>query len=135
MLRLEYLDHLTLTTRDVQASLRFYRDVLGLTPGPVWRDEITMLRCGATYLAIAHWAEGKASAPQPPITLDHFAFRVDRATFEQALVELPKAGVPIEQVSDHGICRSLYVRDPDHHQVELTCYEWRGAPEKMPSDA
>jgi catechol 2,3-dioxygenase-like lactoylglutathione lyase family enzyme len=132
MLRLQRLDHVTITTRDVARSVAFYRDLLGLLPGPEWPGEVTMLACGDSYLAIAHWAEGAKVAPQPAITVDHLAFRVDAASYRRATAELLAAGVAIDHESDHGICQSLYLRDPDGHLVELCCYDIPGRPEKLP---
>jgi catechol 2,3-dioxygenase-like lactoylglutathione lyase family enzyme len=126
MLRVEQLDHITITSSDPARSVRFYADILGMQPSHEWPGEITMLKSGGTFVAIAYWAQGKAPAPQPSITVDHFAFRVDRATFERAPNELREKGVAIDHESDHGICRSLYFRDPDGHLVELTCYELTG---------
>jgi catechol 2,3-dioxygenase-like lactoylglutathione lyase family enzyme len=132
MLRPEYLDHITITAKDPEKSIQFYVDVLGLERGPEWPGEVSLLRCGPTYLAIAWWAQGKASLPPGPITVDHFAFRVDAATFERAKAELPAKGVGIDHISDHGMNQSLYFRDPDGHLVELACYELKGKLEKMP---
>jgi catechol 2,3-dioxygenase-like lactoylglutathione lyase family enzyme len=132
MLKLEYLDHVTITSRDPARSVRFYTEVLGLVRGPEWPGELVMLRCGPTYLAIAAWAEGKPLSPQPPITVDHFAFRVSAETFARAKIELDAHGIAIDHVSDHGINQSLYFRDPDGHLVELACYEIPGKFEKMP---
>ena len=35
--------------------------------------------------------------------------------------DLNAAGIPIESVSEDGITRSFYIRDPDNHRVELFC--------------
>jgi catechol 2,3-dioxygenase-like lactoylglutathione lyase family enzyme len=126
------LDHITITATDPQRSVRFYAEVLGMEPCWNWPGEITMLRSGSTFIAIAHWATGEAASEPPPITVDHFAFRVDRATYERAPVELRDLGIPVDHESDHGICRSLYLRDPDGHLVELVCYELTGAGGTMP---
>ncbi len=132
MLHLDQLDHLTITVSDVSRSVRFYQEMLGLHPEWEWPGEITMLRCGPTFIAIAHWAQGKTQGCAPAITVDHFAFRVTRKGFEEARATLPSQGVPLEGVSDHGICHSLYFRDPDGHQIELACYEMEGHPDRMP---
>jgi catechol 2,3-dioxygenase-like lactoylglutathione lyase family enzyme len=134
VLRVQALDHLTITVSDVERSVRFYSEVLGMERGPVWPGEVTMMTAGDTHIAIAHWAKGeKPSGTRPPITVDHFAFRVDKKTFELAARELPERGVKVEHVSDHGIQQSIYFRDPDGHQLELTCYEIQGKPERMPA--
>jgi catechol 2,3-dioxygenase-like lactoylglutathione lyase family enzyme len=132
MLKVSYLEHLTIVVRDVARSVRFYKEVLGLEDGPVWQDELVMLRCGPTYLAIGAWGEGKQRGPRSPIGVDHFAFRVDAATYQRARHELPARGVEVEYESDHGINQSLYFRDPDDNILELACYELQGAAHKMP---
>jgi catechol 2,3-dioxygenase-like lactoylglutathione lyase family enzyme len=129
MIRVQGLDHITITVANVERSLRFYTETLGLERGPEWPGEITMVGAGGTWIAIAHWAAGATSMAQPPTTVDHFAFRVDAKTYSQARQLL---GGIIDHESDHGICQSLYVKDPDGHLVELACYELRGAAEKMP---
>jgi catechol 2,3-dioxygenase-like lactoylglutathione lyase family enzyme len=132
MLHVAQLDHITITSSDPARSARFYAEVLGLEPSYEWPGEITMLKSGSTFLAIAHWAHGKSSTEQPAITVDHFAWRVDQKTYESAPGELRAKGIAIDHESDYGICRSLYFRDPDGHLVELVCYELTGAQEKMP---
>jgi catechol 2,3-dioxygenase-like lactoylglutathione lyase family enzyme len=133
MIRTVMLDHVTITARDPAASIRFYSEVLGLERGPEWPGEVTMLMSGAsTAIAIAWWAEGSPRAEQPAITVDHFAFRVNRETYLRARDELGVRGVDVDHESDHGIEQSLYFRDPDGHLVELACYDIQGKPEKMP---
>ena len=52
----------------------------------------------------------------------HFAIRLDRAGFDAVRAALRERGIAAE-LWDHTICHSLYVRDPDGHQVELTTYD------------
>lgn len=52
----------------------------------------------------------------------HFAFRVDRANFEQAQHELTARGIEFE-FEDHTISQSIYLSDPDGHRIELTTFE------------
>jgi catechol 2,3-dioxygenase-like lactoylglutathione lyase family enzyme len=133
MLRTVQLDHLTITCSDPESSIRFYTELLGLERGPEWPGDVTMLLSGAqTAIAIAWWAKGKARTAQPSITVDHFAFRVDKDTYQRARDELASHRVEVDHESDHGIEQSIYFRDPDGHLVELACYELRGRPEKMP---
>jgi catechol 2,3-dioxygenase len=132
MLKVQYLEHITIAACDVARSVRFYKEVLGFEDGPEWKDEAVMLRCGPTCLAIGAWAEGKQRGPGSPIGVDHFAFRVDADTYRRARSELAAHGVEIDHESDHGINQSLYFRDPDGNLLELACYELRGAAGKMP---
>ncbi len=129
MIRVQGLDHVTITVADVARSVQFYTEVLGLARGPEWPGEITMVGAGGTWIAIAHWAAGARATKQAAITVDHFAFRVDADAYARAKKELADR---VDHESDHGICQSLYLRDPDGHLVELACYELRGAADKMP---
>lgn len=92
MLRLQQLDHITLTSSDPKRSIIFYRDVLGLEPVYEWPGEFTVLRSGSIHVAIAWWETGKSERQQPPITVHHFAFRVDAETFNCAKEELASMG-------------------------------------------
>jgi catechol 2,3-dioxygenase-like lactoylglutathione lyase family enzyme len=58
----------------------------------------------------------------------HLAFRADRENFLAAQQELKKRGIKFE-FQDHEIAHSIYFRDPDGHQLEITTYdvEQRGA--------
>ena len=52
----------------------------------------------------------------------HFAFRVDRKNFEAAQERMRWLGVEFRE-DDHGVSRSIYIHDPDGHEIEITTYE------------
>lgn len=131
-MKLQHLDHITITAKDPARSVAFYRDVLGMTMAFEWPGEVSVLRAGETYLAIAWWNSGKAPERPPAIAVHHFAFKVDADSYHEAKTALPRQGVEIEEESDHGVHQSLYFRDPDGHLLELACYELPGAPANMP---
>ena len=56
------------------------------------------------------------------LAMRHFAFRLNRANFERARIELSEQYIPF-RFEDHGVAHSLYLADPDGHRVELTTYE------------
>ena len=125
MLRVEGLDHVALTVRDVARSVAWYRDVLGLERRyeAVWGDYPAVVGAGTTALALF---PAPVPEPGPPpgrdvLSVRHIAFRVDRATFERARGELEARGLaPTYQ--DHTAAHSLYFTDPDGHQLEITTY-------------
>jgi len=49
-------------------------------------------------------------------------FRVDRVNFEAAQADLRRRGISVE-FQDHGAAHSIYFKDPDGLQLELTTYE------------
>jgi catechol-2,3-dioxygenase len=52
----------------------------------------------------------------------HLAFRADRRNFLVAQDELKRRGIAVE-FQDHEISHSIYFRDPDDHELEITTYE------------
>ena len=57
----------------------------------------------------------------PAVRILHIAFRLDRSGFDSARETLVEMGVAA-RFSDHRISHSLYLDDPDGHQIELTTY-------------
>jgi catechol 2,3-dioxygenase-like lactoylglutathione lyase family enzyme len=126
------IDHVALTVRDVDRSIAWYRDVLGLVRRhqDVWGDEPAMMCAGETGVALF-----PASIPNPApipehhnrVVMRHLAFQVDRANFLGAQAELRGRGIPFT-FEDHQISRSIYLHDPDGYEVELTTYDVDDAP-------
>ena len=131
---LHSLDHIALTVRDVAASAAWYAEVLGLTRvhEDVWGDVPTMMAAGNdTMLALFPVKVAPGSDPKPPsgkdvIAMRHFAFRTDRAGFEQAQTHLRERGIEF-RCEDHTIAHSIYFHDLDGHKVEITTYDLQAA--------
>ncbi|MEW6156811.1 MAG: VOC family protein [Verrucomicrobiota bacterium] len=126
--RLEQIDHIALNVRDVARSTAWYQEVLGLErrfaehwPMPV------ALGAGSTWLALFAAADNEPLPSKGKIGFRHLAFRVSRDNFEKAQIELRSRGIPFE-FEDHGIAHSIYFRDPDGHELELTTYELKAKP-------
>ncbi len=124
--RLEGIDHVALAVLDVQQSVNWYREVLGLTRqhGDVWGNFPAVVGCGGTSLALFPVA---SADPKPPPARDvlavrHIAFRTGRQDFELAQAALRERGIPHE-FQDHAIAHSIYFHDPDGHQLEITTYD------------
>ena len=123
---LDGLDHVALAVRDVARSAAWYQDVLGLERRhqDVWGDVPAVLVAGESGLALFP-VQGSSPQPSPGrdvLTMRHVAFRVSAANFEKARRQLVARGIAIE-FQDHQIAQSLYLHDPDGHEIELTTYE------------
>ena len=120
------IDHLVLTVADIERSVAFYRDVLGMRriefgDGRIalgfGRQKINLHRHGREF-------EPKAARVQPGSA--DLCFIVDDP-LEQALAELERHGVevidgPVERSGALGKIISLYFRDPDGNLVEISNY-------------
>lgn len=56
------------------------------------------------------------------VAITHLAFLTDSAGFDSAQVELKGLGVPFDGPEDTGIAYSLFFKDPDGHELEITTY-------------
>jgi catechol 2,3-dioxygenase-like lactoylglutathione lyase family enzyme len=125
-MKVQGIDHVALAVRDLERSIRWYGDVLGLERrfADVWGDVPAFIGAGTTAIALFPVRDGEAQPPpgRNAIAMLHLAFRVDRAGFEHAKEELSRRGIAWE-LSDHQVSHSIYFNDPDGHQLEITTYE------------
>jgi glyoxalase family protein len=63
-------------------------------------------------------------APREIGSVDHIAFNVSRASFNQAPARLEAAGVSFYQ-KDRGFMDSIYMKDPNGLTVEIACYKFQ----------
>ena len=122
MFRVNRLDHVALTVRDVQRSIAWYRDVFGLERRheETWGDYPVMMFAGDTALALFETRGPVHDAPdsRSAAIMRHVAFQVDRVNFVKAQEGLRARGIEFV-FEDHSISQSIYLRDPDNNGVEL----------------
>lgn len=115
------LGHVSLFVRDLEATRRFYRDVLGLTETGTGKDgRIAFFSAGVHHHDLScEVARAPGPGPQPKGVpgLYHVAFAVGGSRDELAAAR--------RWVEAHGLtpfgetANSFSVRDPDGHEVEL----------------
>ena len=66
--------------------------------------------------------DSKRNRPRTGKPLEHFRVAFYRANFEKAQRDLQALGIEF-RLSNHKVCDSLYLNDPEGHQIELTTYE------------
>ncbi len=126
---LRQIDHVVLRVADLEASLHFYRDVLGCALDHV-QDKIGLwqVRAGSSLIDLIPLsgllgARGGAAPGAEGRNLDHFALQV--TPFDEAAIRahLSAHGVAVIEAGDRygaqGTGPSVYVRDPDGNVVEL----------------
>lgn len=125
-MQLEGIDHVAIGVRDIERSAKWYMDVLGFERfhEDAWGGVPTFVGKGNTGIALFPASPDAKSTPTShrDVRLLHLAFRANRENFLAAQQELRKRGVKFE-FQDHEISHSIYFRDPDGHQLEITTYE------------
>lgn len=120
------LDHVAIAVSDMERSQRFYTEVLGLERTHEDWDVPVVLSASGSGLALFPKEMHPSSAPDDAepsaIRILHIAFRLDREGFDAARESLERDGVGA-RFSDHGLSHSVYLSDPDGHQIELTTYD------------
>jgi catechol 2,3-dioxygenase-like lactoylglutathione lyase family enzyme len=124
---LRRLDHVAIAVRDVARSVAWYRDVLGLEPFTVesWGGEPVFVTSPDRSFGLALFTADAGDRPPAPLRILHLAFGADRRGFEAAQEALRARGIAF-RVADHEISESVYFRDPDGHQLEITTYDLPG---------
>jgi catechol 2,3-dioxygenase-like lactoylglutathione lyase family enzyme len=127
--KVQHIDHVAISVSDIERSIEWYSRVLGLEHRPVveWGEYPQMVCAGDTCIALFPAGSPDARPMSADdrhyrLTMQHFAFRVDRENFQLAQEEFRNAGIDF-RFADHGICHSVYVCDPDDHTVEITTYD------------
>jgi catechol 2,3-dioxygenase-like lactoylglutathione lyase family enzyme len=132
------LHHTAYVTRDLEATRRFYEELIGLPLIATWceRDELFGAERVYCHLffglgdggALAFFKFAKAEdeelfGPKMPASpFHHIALNVDQATQDAIEKRLAAAGYeePRTFVLEHGYCRSVYVTDPNGLILEFT---------------
>ena len=118
--------HVHLNVADLDRSLAFYRDALGLGVAADGREQgldMVFLAAGDYHHHIALNTLGTAGATPPPpghTGLYHLALLYpDRRELVRALRRLLDHGVAVDHATDHGGSVALYLDDPDGNGIEL----------------
>jgi catechol 2,3-dioxygenase-like lactoylglutathione lyase family enzyme len=125
-LRIETLDHLVLTVRDLGSTCDFYARALGMQ-AVTFGERRTALQFGGQKINL-HVAgsefEPKAAHPTPGSA--DFCL-ISELPLPQVMTHLRAGGVeiiggPVRKIGARGTIDSVYVRDPDGNLVEVANY-------------
>ncbi len=130
------LGHVVFYVRDLDSSLAFYRDLVGLElVGRLFGGRAAMLSGGRTHHELLLIQVGDAPGPLQGrrLGLYHVAWRIgdsldDLRRFRD---RVERAGYGIRGLADHTVSQSLYMSDPDGNEVELyvddPSVDWRSS--------
>lgn len=127
------INHLAMATRDMDATIRFWRDLLRLRlvaglGRPGYRHyflEIT----DTDMIAFFEWPDVEPVPPRDhgvpvkgPCAFDHVSIGVrDRDDLWEIKDRLEAAGFWVSEVIDHGFIFSIYSFDPNNIPIEFSC--------------
>ena len=123
-MKAHYLGHVVFYDKDLEASLKFYRDIVGFQEiGKIFDGKAAALTSGRTHheLLLIEVGNAPASPLGPRRGLYHIGIKIGDSLedLKQAKVELEHAGITISGMSDHTVSQSLYLHDPDGNEIEL----------------
>lgn len=118
------LGHVVLYVRELERSIAFYRDAVGLTlVGEIFDGQAAMLSGGRTHHELLLIRVGNAPGPLHGrrIGLYHIGWKIGEslAALRECRERLQRLGIPIAGMSDHTVSQSLYLHDPDGNEIEL----------------
>lgn len=118
------LGHLVFYVKDLQRSLDFYTQVVGLQHiANTFNDKAAILTGGSTHHELLLIELGDAPGPLQGrrLGLYHVGWKMGESLEELKTVyqRVLDHDVELDGMSDHTISQSLYVRDPDGNEIEL----------------
>lgn len=130
--RFNGVNHLAMATGDMDSTIRFWRDLLGmrLVAGlgqPGYRHYFFQIS-DTDLIAFFEW-EGVEPVPKKehgrpvsgPFIFDHVSFGVETEDDLWRLKDkLEAAGFPVSDVIDHGFIHSIYAHDPNGMPIEFS---------------
>jgi glyoxylase I family protein len=130
------LDHIVLNVSDVDRSLAFYIEVLGLTA-----ERVNEFKAGAVGFPSVRinpdtiidlfpnkdTDKGAVAGEKREGNLNHFCMVVGREDFSGIVDYLKDNGVvvhagPVSRWGARGRATSVYFLDPDGNEIEIRCY-------------
>jgi catechol 2,3-dioxygenase-like lactoylglutathione lyase family enzyme len=139
------LHHTAYVSKNLEATRKFYEDVIGLPLVATWCETDFLFGADRTYchcffqledgsaLAFFQFADPedqKQFGPEMPESpFIHIALNVDAETQADIEKRIAEAGYtePDTYTLEHGYCRSVYIKDPDGMIVEFCCDDPRAA--------
>lgn len=132
-IQVQGVHHITLVGSTKQSAIDFWQGALGMPfvleqPNLGKADENHLyFDPGDGRLLTVFTNESREDAgrhaPREIGCVEHIAFNVSRATFQQAPARLRERGIEFIE-RDRGFMNSIYLHDPNGLKVELACYKF-----------
>ena len=119
MIGIERVGHIVLRVADVDTSVAFYRDVLGMETMRQ-SPSAAFMSFGTLHHDIGLFKDN-GERTRGTLGLAHVALRLPGgdAELRVAYDKLKAAGVEVDHTTDHGMTHSFYFADPDGNTLEI----------------
>ena len=120
MSRINKVGHVVLNVKDVQTSVKFYTEALGMEVMRLREDSAAFLSFGTQHHDIALF-KASADAEMGKLGLNHIAFQIEGGETElrQLYGRILQHGAKVDYTTDHGMTHSVYFFDPDGNRLEI----------------
>ena len=123
------LDHLVVNTKDVDAAIEFYRDVLGmeiLRLDEFREKKVGFVSARVSPETIIDLRPSQAGEPVSP-NMDHYCLVLGPTDMENLHADLKSRGIQVEgdvrpAWGAQGYGKQFKILDPDGNKIELRCY-------------
>ena len=122
MARVNKVGHVVLNVKEVDASIKFYTEALGMELMSKNERGMAFLSFGSQHHDIALFP-APVEAERGTLGLNHIAMQIEGGELElrELYGNLVKAGAQVDHTSDHGLTHSVYFQDPDGNHLEIFC--------------
>jgi catechol-2,3-dioxygenase len=121
MAKINKVGHVVLNVRDLNASLAFYTQALGMElMAHNAERHMAFLSFGTQHHDIA-LCQASAGAERGVLGINHIAMQIEGGAEElgQLYGRLLKAGAQIDRTTEHSTTLSVYFFDPDGNRLEI----------------
>jgi catechol 2,3-dioxygenase-like lactoylglutathione lyase family enzyme len=108
---------------DLDASERFYGEVLGLPVVERWPDRDAIWVMAGERTRIGLWRPQRGLFGSRGGEHVHFALHIAEADYDAAVERLRERGQHVRETTFEGAGRAAYLDDPDGHLVELWTWD------------